>query len=257
MSILEANTEQLQQILAAVKALPNADGDVTAPGENHDIADLLGDSLESIKCNATSIRNYMFRTSNALTSIDCPEATTIGEYAFYSCTNLSEINFPKVVQIKPSAFYQCKITTANFPLLTVAGSNAFHQCNSLRSACFQSLINMASTYFLRDCSSLLIADFPKLTNITANAFNGCRSLEALILRSETMVALANTNAFTNCYRILGTSNAGYNPGGGINGFIYVPYALIEEYSNDANWATFAANFRAIEDFPEICGGGSN
>lgn len=37
------------------------------------------------------------------------------------------------------------------------------------------------------------------------------------------------------------------------GYIYVPAALIDEYKTATNWATFADQFRAIEDYPDICG----
>lgn len=35
--------------------------------------------------------------------------------------------------------------------------------------------------------------------------------------------------------------------------IYVPSALVEQYQNATNWSVYASNFRAIEDYPEICG----
>jgi hypothetical protein len=38
------------------------------------------------------------------------------------------------------------------------------------------------------------------------------------------------------------------------GYIYVPSVLIDYYRADTNWATFESQFRAIEDYPKICGG---
>ena len=33
-----------------------------------------------------------------------------------------------------------------------------------------------------------------------------------------------------------------------NGYIYVPFALIEQYKAATNWSTYAAQFRALEDY---------
>ena len=38
------------------------------------------------------------------------------------------------------------------------------------------------------------------------------------------------------------------------GYIYVPAEYIEEYKTATNWSVYASRFRAIEDYPEICGG---
>ena len=36
------------------------------------------------------------------------------------------------------------------------------------------------------------------------------------------------------------------------GYIYVPKALIESYQAHEKWSAYASQFRAIEDYPEIC-----
>jgi hypothetical protein len=54
--------------------------------------------------------------------------------------------------------------------------------------------------------------------------------------------LASPNAFNNTPIKSGT------------GYIYVPATLIDSYKSATNWSTYAAQFRAIEDYPEICGG---
>lgn len=78
--------------------------------------------------------------------------------------------------------------------------------------------------------------------IQQNTFNTSTKFKTLILRNNTeIVKLANTNAFT--YTLIA----------GRMGYIYVPAALIDEYKTATNWATFANQFRAIEDYPDICG----
>jgi hypothetical protein len=59
------------------------------------------------------------------------------------------------------------------------------------------------------------------------------------------------NAFSGAYHYHGTVNATYNPDGLKDGYIYVPKALIEDYKVATNWSTFADQFRAIEDYPEM------
>jgi D-alanyl-D-alanine carboxypeptidase len=93
-----------------------------------------------------------------------------------------------------------------------------------------------------DCTALTVVDVPEVTKIDANAFGGCTALEALILRSNTVVTMANANALGNSGIAKGT------------GFVYVPSALVDSYKAATNWSTYASQFRAIEDYPDICGG---
>ena len=83
-----------------------------------------------------------------------------------------------------------------------------------------------------------------LTSSYNSPFYGCTELETVIIRSNTVVPIGSTtaNLFYNCNKFK-------------NGecFIYVPKALIEDYKVATNWATVASQFRAIEDYPDICG----
>ena len=92
------------------------------------------------------------------------------------------------------------------------------------------------------CSALTTADFPAVTSVGENAFKSCSKLTTLILRSGTMVTLSNMNAFSSTPIASGT------------GYIYVPAALVDSYKAASNWSTYANQIRAIEDYPEICGG---
>lgn len=204
-------------------------------GSGDDVASAIVDKTvtEFVSNSATSIGEYSLRSCTKLTKVDAPNATSIGQYAFTSCSALASVNLPKATSI---------------------GQYAFNQCNNLRSIVLPSLTSVSTNAF-RDMQYAETIDLPKLTAIPANAFYGCRGLKALILRSETVVSLANTSAFTNCYRILGTKNAGFNPNGEKIGFFYVPKALIEQYQSATNWSSdsLVTQFRAIEDYPDICG----
>lgn len=112
-----------------------------------------------------------------------------------------------------------KLVTVEFPSVTSVGVQAFQNCTSLKKA-----------------------DFSVLTNISIWAFNVCRALEALIIRTNSVCALAGTNAFAN--------NSGIASG---TGYVYVPSALVDSYKAATNWSTYANQIRAIEDYPDITG----
>lgn len=82
-----------------------------------------------------------------------------------------------------------------------------------------------------------------LGNLPAQTFNVCSALTELILRkSNSICTLSNVNAINN------------TPIGKGTGYVYVPSALVYSYKGNTNWSAFANQIRAIEDYPEICGG---
>ena len=164
---------------------------------------------------------------------------TITDFYSNSCTAIGEYSFRECEKLK----------TLVAPNAKSVGTYAFYGCSALKSIVLPSVTAVATNSF-REASILEVIDLPKLTAIPATTFYGCRGLKALILRSKTMVTLAATSAFTQCYRILGTKNSGYNPNGEKIGFIYVPRALIEDYKVATNWSTdtLVTQFRALEDY---------
>ena len=150
----------------------------------------------------------------SITELTDDVVVSIGRYAFKSCINLTSVNFLLVKIIDGSAFQYCsKLTTINFPLATDIRSSAFQYCNNLTNA-----------------------DFPLVKSIDSNAFSFCTKLAALILRSTTMCTLSARFTFD------GT------PIGSGTGYIYVPRALVDSYKAATNWSTYAAQFRALEDY---------
>ena len=172
-----------------------------------------------------------------LTEIDDDTITSIDGFVFYKCLSLTSVNFPLATSIGNSAFDGCsKLTSVNFPLVTSIGSSAFNECSSLTSVNFP-LVTSISTGTISYCSSLTSVDFPLVTSIGGYAFRGDSSLTSLILRTTTQVcSLNNKSAFWDTPMISGT------------GYIYVPSALIEDYKAATNWSTYAAQFRALEDY---------
>ena len=102
---------------------------------------------------------------------------------------------------------------------------------------------VGSNAFYR-CTALTAVDLPNVIAIAGSAFEGCSALLTLILRSETLCTLANKNALSNTLIASGT------------GYIYIPRSLVDSYKAATNWSTYADQIRAIEDYPDICGGES-
>ena len=152
---------------------------------------------------------------------------TIGEYAFYQCTSLGNVFFPNATSIAPFAFgfAFARGAVAVFPKVTT--------------------IAKAFSY-----SNVCIVDFHCLESITASeCFDRCNSMTALILR--------NTNAVCT---LVGTLSYSGGVAANGSGYIYVPKTMadgsdgVAAYKAATNWSSFADRIRAIEDYPEICGG---
>lgn len=131
------------------------------------------------------------------------------------------------------------ITEFQDELVTDIREHAFYNCTTLKKAVFGSVSDVADRAF-DGCTALATADFHTSTPIGDYAFNNCPALTALILRGATV-----------CHAVSGTfQNSGIASG---NGYIYVPAALVDSYKTATNWSTYASQFRAIEDYPAVCG----
>lgn len=133
-----------------------------------------------------------------------------------------------------------KLITVNLPNVTSLGAYAFYQCSNLKTVTLPKLTSISTqTWYM--CQKLEYADCGQLGNIPAQTFASSTALKTLILRkTNSICTLSNDNAL---------SGSGIGKG---TGYVYVPSALIETYKTA--WSTFANQFRAIEDYPEICGG---
>jgi hypothetical protein len=165
------------------------------------------------------------------------QATTVGASAFRECPNLVSVDLPAVTSIGTSAFQKCpSLTTANFPAATSISSSAFQYCNALITLAFPAVTRVEG-YAFRQCALLTTLDFHVANNIYDYAFYDSAKFAALILRNQSQVStLAGTHAFSGTPIESGT------------GYIYVPRALVDSYKAATNWSTYAAQFRALEDY---------
>ena len=110
------------------------------------------------------------------------------------------------------------------------------------------LSSISKQYAFQGCTSLKKVDLPKLgfmgvgASYSCGIFNECTALDTFILRNETVCKLDNTSALASTPIRRG------------NGYVYVPAALLESYEADQFWGNMNIQFRAIEDYPDICGG---
>lgn len=157
---------------------------------------------------------------NTMTELSNSIVTTLRTRIFQGATKLVTVNLPSVASVGAYGFYQCSgLVTVKLPKLKSVSTQTFYSCTKLQHA---------------DCG--------QLGNIPAQTFNACSALTELILRKTgSICTLSNVNGVNN------------TPIGKGTGFVYVPRNLLESYASASNWSTFAAQFRAIEDYPDICG----
>lgn len=169
-------------------------------------------------------------------------AVRIRNYAFYYAPNLSTADFPSVTLIGSYAFYRTSLKTVNFPLLEQTYTYAFYYCQSLTTVCFPQL-KIVGSYSLGCCSALESADLPLAETLSNYAFYKCSALTSLLLRKTDAICTASAASWCNYECPLH-----YNYTGALSGYIYVPSALIDTYKTATNWSSYAAKFRALEDY---------
>lgn len=176
-----------------------------------------------------------------LAVLESDVAGDIYKYAFHS-SNLERVVLNQVNIIQTYAFTNSsKLQSVHLPLVTKIEACAFQGCSALSEVYIPSIYNLAGFSF-RYCSSLKMVDANQLISVEPGAFNGCTSLETLILRRRAVVTIHQASTFANTMITAGT------------GYIYVPSDWLEAYKAASVWSELAAQFRAIEDYPEICGG---
>ncbi len=153
----------------------------------------------------------------------------------------TELHFPKAKSIGFGAFYKTTVSVVDFPVAERIGDLSFAENGMLTEVCFPAATTIGYRAF-RLCSSLTKADFPLAESFGQQCFQSATKLATLIIRTPGKVcALYDTSVLDNTLIESGT------------GYVYVPSALVDSYKADTNWSTYAAQIRAIEDYPDICG----
>lgn len=199
-------------------------------------------------------REYMGNTDIEI--VYFPNATKVNREAFVDCTNLRYVIVPNATDVTDSSdgiFCRCEnLIRFIVPPMQTIPSGFFQQCTALPHFDTTAVTKVGYGGFTM-CSSLSKLTLPKLAEISDMAFMQCANLDTLILpRKDSIVTFGRT------VRVGVFAGTPIESG---TGYIYVPKALLDSYTNHVSsspgryeqWSTYAAQFRAIEDYPEICG----
>lgn len=199
----------------------------TGSGGGGNVDAIIDRSITSIRSNVTEVGYHAFQRCSKLESVNFPNADSIDGYCFNLCTSLKSADLPKVQSV---AIY------------------AFEGCTALENVNLPSVRSVLN-YAFKDCAALKKIDLNQATKINASAFYNCSNLEAVILRrTGSICTLSSTNAF----QLTKIASGG--------GYFYVHREMLSDnysyldYRRATNWSTYASRFRAIEDYPDICGG---
>lgn len=204
-------------------------------------------------CSIPSVTGYIpekaFYGCKALQSINVNTVTSLGAEAFYNCEALTTFVGNSVTILSERAFYNCKaLNSVSLPALQSIPTGAFRYCTALTELVLPevtTIANRSECFF--GCTSLAKFDFGKLASCSTDSFYNLPALDTLILRNTEGVLTVNSGTYYQQTIFSGTAIASGT------GYIYVPSALVEAYKSATYFSNYAAQIRAIEDYPEICG----
>ena len=184
----------------------------------------------------TALGAYALNLCTELEKVDFPNVLSVRTYALNSCSKLVTVNLPKAVELGTSSMAECdNLKTIELPEATKLSSYALQYNDNLENVYIPKVVYLGSNVFY-GCPKLKGMDLGNVSSITVHCFNGCSSFKTLSIRSETLVPLNAVGALSGTLIESGT------------GYIYVPAALIDTYKAATNWSTYAAQFRALEDY---------
>ena len=173
-----------------------------------------------------AVGKYAFNGCGSLTSIDFPEVERIEDYAFANTSDMTSVNLPKTVILNAGALQNKLSGSYIFPSVTTMGTYAVSGVGPSTRLTFPSLKVVAYFSFYTRTTDFL--DLPVVTAFNGYGGYGLTINRGLIMRTEAIVS--GTGGVT------------------VNGYIYVPSALVEGYKVAAGWSDFADKFRALEDY---------
>lgn len=184
---------------------------------------LMNDFTEYYNDRITSI-GTAFTGNLKITNISLPNVKDVGKRAFASCSSLVTVNLPNATSVGAEVFEGTGLEYISLPSLLDVASRVFYQATNLKTL-----------------------HIPNAEIIRSQAFYKTYDIRNIIIEQDHEVCTLMANAFYQCYHILGTVNATYNPDGLKDGYIYVPDALVDSYKNATNWSVYAEQIKPLSE----------
>jgi hypothetical protein len=210
--------------LAFPQGFVDAIGNISVGGEDNLPTVISGGTLgDYVDNTSTKLRQWAFYFYKGITSFSSNSLERVDGACFRYCSNLESINLPN-------------LTSA------VVGGDNFANCSKLSGIVLPKISKFSTDGGdFNGNANFVYADFGGVANIIPkNTFINSSKFGLFVLRSHTLIPLANINAFSNTLFASGKSG----------GTLYVPSSLIYAYQSETNWSTilgYATNsIQAIE-----------
>lgn len=129
--------------------------------------------------------------------------TSIGNYAFYQSKALSIYIPDSVTAIGQNAFYGSALVAVTIPgSVRTIGNNAFQNCSNLTSATVSEGVEAIGDSAFQGCTSLAYIDFPEsITSVGAAAFASCKDMVSVRFKPGSGSVALGDNLFTQCWKL--------------------------------------------------------
>ncbi len=129
--------------------------------------------------------------------------TSIGNYAFYQSTALSIYIPGGIVKIGQNAFYESGLISVTIPgTVESIEDHAFHNCKNLTSVSVSKGVKTIGSNAFRGCTSLLYIDFPtSITSVGAGAFMSCEKMVRVRFMPGSKKTALGDNLFSQCWNL--------------------------------------------------------
>lgn len=153
-------------------------------------------------------------------TLDC---TKIGPYGMAGMHNMTTLSSSAKTIETGGCAYNNGVTKITLPQVVKIDAGAFVNCSALTT------LDLGN----------------QLVQLATNIAGGCDKLTAIIIRTYSVPNVPSSNPFPQNFW---NEYAGTNPG-----YIYVPQTMIAAYQASGNTILTKQKYRAIEDYPDICG----
>jgi hypothetical protein len=224
---ISTNNTDLNAILNTINNLPAAGGTIDHTTEDAILTRTVSGNY--VNNQITKVGYGAFYEDAAITGFSAANVETIAAYAFRGCSKITSLNVPKLKTVSTSSLYQVNVPNLILSELTSMGTYSFGGSSGMKTITLPKLLIVQSNGF-RQNTGVTRIDLGVCTNIYATGFYNCYALQDLIIRTDSVCALANTNAFTGCSKLAN---------------IYVPDNLVNSYKAATNWSTYADKIKPI------------